>query len=264
MSSESDPEPAETTEVQQSQPILPAHAAKNPALLAGLVVAGLVVAAAAAGGGYMLWHRSRPAQTQPTAAQSASAPVPVADWAVAGADSKPVPDGAAPSASANSGQAQATTSPTDTKPAAGIAASATAPQAATPASHPPPPSVAFNPKKLDPKKNARLKFDLVHFPPSLPFTVMMDGKIFFRGTAAGKAGYDGLYVPPGMHELRIEARAGAVQKESNIVRANFIAKKHMRLKVELRALKNRPAAGAASLDPAAQIVASLKTDFFSF
>jgi hypothetical protein len=124
--------------------------------------------------------------------------------------------------------------------------------------------VAFNPKELDPKKNTRLKFDLGHFPPSLAFTVEMDGKTFFRGHAASKADYDGLFVPPGTHQFRIEARAGAVQKDSNIVSANFIAKKHMTLKVELRPERNGKAAASANLDPAVQIVASLKTDFFSF
>jgi hypothetical protein len=67
-----------------------------------------------------------------------------------------------------------------------------------------------------------------------------------------------------VHEFRVEARAGAVQKASNIVRANFIARKHMTLKVKLRPPPNVTAAAAANLDPAAQIVASLKTDFFSF
>jgi hypothetical protein len=109
-----------------------------------------------------------------------------------------------------------------------------------------------------------LKFDLGHFPPSLAFTVEMDGKTFFRGHAASKADYDGLFVPPGVHEFRVAARAGAVQKASNTVSADFIAKKHMTLKVELRPMPNGTSATAANLNPAAQIVASLKTDFFSF
>jgi hypothetical protein len=152
---------------------------------------------------------------------------------------------------------------TEEKPAAGVAATSAPAQAAIPASHLQPPPVTFNPKKLDPKKSTRLKFDLGHFPPSVAFTVEMDGKTFFKGHAASKADYDGLFVPPGVHELRIEARAGAVQKASNTVTGHFVAKKHMTLKIELRPATNGKAA-AAKLDPTAQIVASLKTDFFSF
>jgi len=258
MQSEEDPAPAKTTEVQQPQPIPQDKAAKKRAVLAALVAVGLVAVAAAAGGGYMLWHRNEHAPAQSNPAQSTAAPV-------AGAASKP----AELAQNSDPTAAQAAPAATEKKPTAGVAAAptpspATAPaQAAAPAPHPQPPPVAFNPKKLDPKKNTRLKFDLAHFPASLAFTVEMDGKTFFKGHAASKADYDGLFVPPGVHEFRIEAHAGAVQKVSNIVSANFIAKKHMTLKVELRPLSHGKAA-AANLDPAAQIVASLKTDFFSF
>jgi hypothetical protein len=280
MQSEDDPAPATTTEAQQLQPVPQTEAAKNRSVLVALVAAGLVAVAAAAGGGYMLWHRNRPVPLQPIpsqspAQQSTAAPVAATDWAVAGADSKPAPGSGAASQPAAQAQnsdltaAQVTPPATEQKPDAGVAAThapspAAAPgQTAAPAPHPQLPSLAFNPKKLDPKKSTRLKFDLGHFPPSLAFTVEMDGKTFFKGHAANKADYDGLFVPPGVHQFRIEARAGTVQKASNIVSANFIAKKHMTLKVELRPPPNGKAA-AANLNPAAQIVASLKTDFFSF
>jgi hypothetical protein len=270
MQSEDDAAPPKTTEVQQLQPIAQAKAANKRGVLVALVAASLVVVAAAAGGGYLLWHRHRPAPPQSNPSQSTAAPVAAADWAVAGADSKPAPAAGAASQPAELAQnsnptaAQAAPPATEGKPAAGVAATQVSPQAAAPAPRPQPPPVAFNPKKLDPKKNTRLKFDLGHFPASLAFTVEMDGKTFFKGHAASKADYDGLFVPPGVHEFRIEARAGAVQKASNTVTANFIAKKHMTLKVELRPLTKDKATAAANLNPAAQIVASLKTDFFSF
>jgi type IV secretory pathway VirB10-like protein len=250
MQSKDDPA---STEIKQPQPIPQDKAAKRRRVLAILVAAILVALAAAAGGGYMLLHRYQPAPAQSTA-------VPVA-----GGTSQPETPAQNPAPTA----AQATPPATEQKPAAGVAATrgsspAAAPaQAAAPAPLPQPPTVAFNPRKLDPKKNTRLKFDLGHFPPSLAFTVEMDGKTFFKGRAASKADYDGLFVPPGVHRLRVEARSGAVQKISNIVTAEFIAKKHMTLKVELRHPANAKAA-AADLDQAAQIVVSLKTDFFPF
>jgi len=275
MQFEEDPAQATATEAEQLQPVPETEAAKNPGVLVALVAGGLI--AVAGGAGYMLWHRNRPVPPQPIPSQSAqptATPVAATDWAVAGADSKPAPgSGAAsqPAQAQNSDPtaAQATPSTTEKKPDAGVAAThppspAAAPgQTAAPAPRPQLPSVAFNPKKLDPKKSTRLKFDLGHFPPSLAFTVEMDGKTFFKGHAASKADYDGLFVPPGMHQFRIEAHAGTVQKASNIVSANFLAKKRMTLKVELRPPPNGKAA-AANLNPAAQIVASLKTDFFSF
>jgi hypothetical protein len=267
MQSEEDPA-ATTTEAQQLQPVPQTEAPKKRGVLVAVVAAGLVAVAAAAGG-YMLWHRNRPLPPQPipsqSAAQPTAAPAAATDWAVAGADSKP------PAQAQNSDPTapQATPPATEKKPDAGVAATPASSPAASPAqtaaavARPQLPSVAFNPKKLDPKKSTRLKFDLGHFPPSLAFTVEMDGKTFFKGHAANKADYDGLFVPPGMHQFRIEAHAGTVQKASNIVSANFLAKKHMTLKVELRPPPNGKAA-AANLNPAAQIVASLKTDFFSF
>ena len=263
MRSEDDPPSPETTGDQQLQPIPPVKAAKKRSVLAALVAAGLVAVAAAAGGGYMLWHRSRPVPAQSTPPQSTAPQTSAAP--AAGAASQP----AEPAQDSAQAAAQVNPPATEKKPDAGVAATpahspAAAPgQAAAPAPRPQPPPVAFNPKKLDPKKNTRLKFDLGHFPASLAFTVEMDGKTFFKGHAASKADYDGLFVLPGVHEFRIEAHAGAVQKASNVVSAHFIAKKHMTLKVELRPLPNGKAA-AANLDPTAQIVASLKTDFFSF
>ena len=109
-----------------------------------------------------------------------------------------------------------------------------------------------------------MKFDLSHIPPSLNFTVEMDGKTFFKGSAANKADYDNLYVPPGLHQFRVEVSAGGVQKLSNAASFQFVAKKHMTLKVELKPQPNATAAGSPVLDPATQVVATLKADFSFF
>jgi hypothetical protein len=122
--------------------------------------------------------------------------------------------------------------------------------------------VAFNPKTLDPKQNARLRLELDNFPPALAFTVEMDKKIYFKGAAGDKAGFDNLYVPPGVHEFRVIARAGGVQKASNTVGAEFKANKRMTLKAELRLPAKGSSASSPALVPAAQIVATLRTDRF--
>jgi serine/threonine-protein kinase len=131
---------------------------------------------------------------------------------------------------------------------------------ATPAPRVEAAAVAFDPKALDPKQNARLKLDLVHFPPGLAFTVEMNRKVYLKSEAGDKGTLENLFVPPGVQEFRITVRGGGVQKASNIVSAEFQANKRMTLKVEFRA----PANGSAALDPAAQIVATLKADRLFF
>jgi len=120
-------------------------------------------------------------------------------------------------------------------------------------------SVAFNPKTLDPKLNARLKLDLNHFPPAVAFTIEMNSRLLYKGTAGDKDGYDNLYVPPGVHEFRLVVSAGGVQRTSNTVSIELVAKKHFTLKAELR-----PEPTATALDPATQVIASLKMDRFQF
>jgi eukaryotic-like serine/threonine-protein kinase len=136
---------------------------------------------------------------------------------------------------------------------------------ATPAPPPPvavskPGAVDFNPKTLDPKQNTRLKLDLSRVPATFPFQVQMDGKVFYKGTAGNRSDFDTLYAPAGLHELRITIGTGSGAKTSNTVSGDFVAKKRMSLKIELR-----PAAGsAATLDPATRVVATLKQDRFFF
>jgi hypothetical protein len=124
-----------------------------------------------------------------------------------------------------------------------------------------PAAVAFNPKTLDPKQNARLKIDLGHAPAGLAFSVEMNGKTYYKGSAGNKPDYNNLFVPPGVHEFRITVSSGSVHKVSNIVSAEFLSKKHLTLKIDLRP----PAKGATAspaLDPATQVVATLKQDRF--
>jgi serine/threonine-protein kinase len=130
----------------------------------------------------------------------------------------------------------------------------------TPSTPVPQAATVFDPKKLDPKKNARLKLVLDHFPAGLAFTVEMNRKTYLTAETGDKAALENLFVPPGVREFRITVSGGGVQKTSNIVSAEFQAGKRMTLKVELR-----PAAkGAPALNPATQIVALLKADRFFF
>jgi serine/threonine-protein kinase len=200
---------------------------KNIRALPFLVI--LLVILAAGGGGYLLHFHHATAQLPPAPAALSTLPAAPA----------PAPALAEP--------------PTE---------AAKAP--AAPAAHVEPAAVAFDPKALDPKQNARLKLDLVHFPAGLAFTVEMNRKVYLKGEAGDKAALENLFVPPGVQEFRITVRGGGVQKVSNIVSAEFQANKRMTLKVEFRAPANGSAAGSAALDPAAQIVATLKADRLFF
>ena len=225
-----------TTTIKTTQQAAPARK-KGVLLLAAVIL----LVAMAAGGGYLL-HRYRSAAQQP--ATETTAPL------------QTVP-------------AEATAS-TQTTPA--VATSASVPEAAqnadstkpstAPATRAQSSAVAFNPKTLDPKQNARLKLELDHFPPSLAFTIEMDKKIYFKGTAGDKASMDNLFVPPGVHEFRVMTRGGSVQKASNTVGAEFKANKRMTLKAELRPPAKGTSASSPALDPAAQIVATLRGDRF--
>jgi serine/threonine-protein kinase len=220
------PKPGQsTTTITMPQQATPAG--KKSALLPAAVI--LLVAMAAAGGN--LLHRYHSAAQQP--ATETTAPLQTAP-----AEATPA---SVPVAAQNTGS---------TKPA-------TAPATRAQSS-----AVAFNPKTLDPKQNARLKLELDHFPPSLAFTVEMDKKIYFKGTAGDKAAMENLFVPPGVHEFRVMARGGGVQKASNITGAEFKANKRMTLKAELRLPAKGTSASSPALDPAAQIVATLRGDRF--
>jgi serine/threonine-protein kinase len=223
--------------------IPPQPAKKHGALL---VAAVALLVAMAAGGGYMLAHHKQPAaqlanSVATAAAQPAMTPLPA---------STSEPETAPMVAK---------------KPAGGHPAPPAAlpvPPVALPAPLAQTPSVAFDPKTLDPRQNTRLKLELDHFPAGMAFTIAMNGKTYFKGSAGNKAEYENLLVPPGVHEFRVTVRGGGVQKASNIVSAEFLANKRMVLKVEFRPPVNGSSGASPALDPAARIVASLKAERF--
>jgi hypothetical protein len=125
---------------------------------------------------------------------------------------------------------------------------------------PEPTAVDFNPKSLDPKTNARLKIGADQVPANLDFTVEMNGKEYLRRSAEGnKREIDDLYVPPGVHEFRVTAGSGPIQKNSNTVSTEFKAKKRYTLKIELRTQGGATGAGMPQgLYPDTQLVLTLK------
>ncbi len=226
---------------QTASQISPAPTAKSRT---GLIVTAVVLVAMAAAGGWFVLHRSQPAATLPA---TPTAPVP--QVAATQAPVAPAPEKPSVPTPTPAAKAPATAKPPATPPVA-----APAPQLRLA-------PVAFNPKTLDPKQNARLKIDLGHLPPTMAFTVEMNGRLYCKGVAGKKADYDGLYVPPGVHEFRITVSSGGVQKASTTVSAEFVAKKHLTLKVELRP---QPTGASAALTPGTQVVATLKNDLFQF
>ncbi len=123
-----------------------------------------------------------------------------------------------------------------------------------------PPHVPFDPKQLDPNANAKLKIEAEQFPGNVEFTVEMNGKIYFdRGAGKDQVVFEDLYVPPGVMEFRVIAGAGANRKTSNIVSAEFKAKKKKTLRVELRTQGQKSGSGIpAGVYPDSQIVVALK------
>ncbi len=241
----------------------PAQAMTSPAQAKGRgraelgIVALLVVAALA--GGYWLLHRNQPAQP-PT--------LPPTDAAAVGqTPTAPPPPGAEPTQAPQTPPDKTAFPKTVKKPEAGtpIGAQPSAPAIAqAPAQAPKLAPVAFDPKKLDPKQNTRLRFDFEHFPQAATFSVEMNGKLFYAGPIANKSDYDSLYAPPGVNEIRVAVNSGGVQKVSNIVSADFIAHKHMTMRIDLRPGSSPSVPPTPVMDAGSQIVATLKTDFFSF
>ncbi len=221
-----------------------AAAAKKPARpvrvesvlgVALLSVAGL--AAVAAGGWFWVQHHKQaaPAQQQavttPTPQPAAPVVQPEANAPVA--QGQPVAaakgSGAAPAAKPI---ATATTPPA--KPAPGKAAPAT-PQPAAPAAKPAPtpapgppanaqpaasaPAAAFDPRKADPNKNAKIKIDVSKFPNGIAFVVSMNRQPYVQFVTGDGASLDNLYVPPGVQQFRVSLKNGGQEWDSNIVSA---------------------------------------------
>jgi hypothetical protein len=156
-----------------------------------------------------------------------------------------------PSPSSAGGKTKASTPfPPPTKPSAGKPAPAVAPPAAPPvtaAVTPVPPvtkpaqtpapapetSGAFDPRKLDPNKNAKLKIDPAKFPNGLLFTVQMNKKLYLHFTTGDGSNLDNLYVPPGVQQFSVTLKSGGQEWESKVVSDDFKAKKHSTLKIQL-------------------------------
>jgi hypothetical protein len=124
--------------------------------------------------------------------------------------------------------------------------------------------LGFDPLKLDAKQNTHLKVDLEHFNPGVSFVLYMNDKLYYKGTYDAHPEMDKLMVPPGVQHFRVEVSCNGVVKNSNVVSAEFVAKKRVNLKVEIRP-PEKPTAGAnAALDPAAQVIATMKQAFSLF
>ncbi|HEX3891089.1 MAG TPA: protein kinase [Terracidiphilus sp.] len=213
-----------------------------------LIVGALIVLAV---GNALAWfglHRN-----QPAAAPSQSSAATQPPESTAGV--QPVPP-AAPSTPSTA---------SSNKPSAAAVKEQPGPTAAAPVSmpvnKPVVSSVDFNPKTLDPKVNTRLKLDMSKVPAAFPFQIQMDGKLYYKGTPGNRGDFDSLFAPPGVHELRITVGTGSSAKTSSTVSGDFVAKKRMSLKVELRPA---PTGSAATLDAATQVIATLKQDRFFF
>jgi serine/threonine protein kinase len=245
--------------VQPREPAPQARSArKQPAWVLGMV--GLLALIVLGGGGYLAVHNKAGGSLAPTNALSAQpgkdAPRTAGSQPTArngGDDAQP---GADPSSTSTTAANSIASKPAASQP---ISTSAVPADPTTSARSNTP--VPFDPQALDPKRNTRLKIDFSHFPADTMVLVEMDGKVFFNCTAADKP--DNLYAPPGVHEFRVTVGELHTKKTSNTVSAEFIPKKRMTLKVELRP-QPKEGTNARALDPATQVIANLKTDHFPF
>ena len=105
---------------------------------------------------------------------------------------------------------------------------------------------------------------MTHVPAAVNFAVEMDGKTFYKGSAGNKGDYDNLYVPPGQHQFRVQVSAGSFDKTSNTVSFQFVAKKNLTLRVDMKPQPNASVAGVPVIDPATQVVATIKAGFSLF
>ncbi len=177
--------------------------------------------------------RRKPQQPAPPASKAAATKLPAA---------RPAPAPAAPQTAA---------------PNLAKSEPAPIPTATAPPSHPAP-TPAFDPRKLDPNTNAKLKIELNHLPLGVPYTVEMNSKVYLRGITGEDADLDNLFVPPGVQEFRVTMRSGGQQRVSNIVSEDFKAKKRKTLKIELLGQSSAPAKSAEPLSGDAKIFLSLR------
>ncbi len=110
------------------------------------------------------------------------------------------------------------------------------PGGAKPAAGPAAPSKAsgtFDPRKLDPNKNAKLKIELAKFPNGLPFIVEMNKQPYLHFTTGDGASLDNLFVPPGSQKFRVILKNGGQEWDSSIASGDFKARKRSTLKIQL-------------------------------
>ncbi len=272
----------------------PAAKAKKPAAKLGVLaaaLAGVVLAAAAAGGWYFLSHHNQPT---PPKQQAATVPVPQpapkpfeapAPAPVPAAVPIPVIDqGKIPAVAPAPATKPAPAKPGAAKPSAGkptAAAAKPAPPPAAPTPQPtpvapppqPPPvapspqpapaSAAFDPRKLDPNTNAKLKIDVGKFPNGLQFTVMMGNQPYLTFVTGDGASLDNLFVPPGVKSFRVVLKNGGQEFNSNTVSDNFVAKKKRTLKIQLMVQNQVQPKITAPIDKTATLFLSWSGNIFS-
>jgi len=253
----------------------PAPRTRRPPSLSGAIVVGAVVLVLVVSMNWFLLRNHKQVviiRQEPAAAPIAAGPPAVATPApLPAVTPKPSAALAAPPAAPTTATPKPATAKSAAPTPAVVASKTPAPPKAAPG-HPHASGVGFDPKTLDAKLNGKLKLDLSKVPPALAFTLEMNGKLYFEGTAGNKAAYDTLFVLPGVQEFRVIVSGGGVQKISNVASADFRAKKGETLKVELRTATKTPAdtppgtspATPPALSPDAQVIATLKdSSFFS-
>ena len=184
-----------------------------------------------------------PTVQQPVTMQQAqSQPAPAAPSAKTPPSFGTSPSGTPPAASPKPAPAKpaagkpstpaATPPPAPTLPAAKPATPAEAPPTAPPATPAKVPA-AFDPRKLDPNTNAKLKIEIAKFPNGIPFSVEMNGKPYTHFVTGDGGNLDNLFVPPGVQQFRIVMKSGGQEWDSNVLNDEFKAKKRQALKIQL-------------------------------
>lgn len=176
----------------------------------------------------------QPGTPSPTEPPKASTPATKPQSAVpAGGKSSSLAPGQTP-AKPPAGKPALTATPPAAPPA--VASATPSPFVAKPGSTPAPApktSGAFDPRKLDPNKNAKLKIELAKFPNGLPFTVQMNSGLYLHFTTGDGASLDNLYVPPGTQQFRVILKTGGQEWDSKVASDDFKAKKRSTLKIQL-------------------------------
>jgi hypothetical protein len=150
-----------------------------------------------------------------------------------------------------------TPSDSNASPAKPVAQPTPAPPAA-----PHPASTAFDPRKLDPNTNAKLKIDLGKFPNGLAFSVEMGRQPYLQFVTGDGANLDNLYVPPGVQQFRVTLKSGGQEVSSNIASEDFKAKKKKTLKIQLMEQGNTVSKITLPLSKDAQLFLSISTPLF--